>query len=199
MSILHISGSPRKHSNTDYLLHLLLEQIGGEFVKLTDYDVRPCCSCWACLKRDGCVLDDDMTSLLIPKLLAADAVVLGSPVYFNNVTAQMKIFIDRTWSLRGALKDKIGGAVVVGRRYGAEGTMTALNAFFLKHEMVVANRGVSGIGFEAGEVAHDTESIAAVTRLAQRILELCAARDQLAKARADTTVPHRTPRSPVNR
>ena len=42
MNTLYISGSPRKHSNTDYLLHLLQDQIGGEFVKLTDYDIQPC-------------------------------------------------------------------------------------------------------------------------------------------------------------
>lgn len=179
MSILFISGSPRNHSNSDYLLHLLQDQIGGDFVKLVDHNIMPCRSCWACLKKNGCAIHDDMTSLLVPKLLAADALVLGSPVYFNNVTAQMKAFIDRTWCLRGALKDKIGASVVVGRRYGAEGAITAINAFFLKHEMVVANRGISGIAFEPGEVASDTETIAAVTRLAQRVQELCAARDQL--------------------
>jgi multimeric flavodoxin WrbA len=172
VSILCISGSPRKHSNTDYLLHLLQDQIGGEFIKLADHDIQPCRSCWACRKTDGCVIDDDMTSILIPKLLATDAVVLGSPVYFNNVTAQMKAFIDRTWCLRGELKNKIGGAVVVGRRYGAESAITAIHAFFLKHEMVVAHRGISGIAFAPGEIAEDEESIQAVVRLAARIAEL---------------------------
>lgn len=50
-------------------------------------------------------------------LLESDAIVLGSPVYFNNVSAQMKAFMDRTWCMRGRLKNKIGGALVVGKRY----------------------------------------------------------------------------------
>lgn len=172
MCLLYISGSPRKHSNTDYLLHLLLDRVGGEFIKLTDYDVKPCSSCWVCRKKGACIIDDEMTSILIPKLLNADGMVLGSPVYFNNVTAQMKAFIDRTWCLRGKLKDKIGAAVVVGRRYGAESAITAIHAFFLKHEMVVANRGISGLAFKSDEIMEDTESLQAAVRLAERIVEL---------------------------
>lgn len=176
MTILYISGSPRRHSNTDDLLNSIMDQTGGEFIKLTNYTIEPCRSCWACLKKHACILDDDMSKTIIPKVLAADALILGSPVFFNNVTAQMKSFIDRTWSIRGQLKDKIGAAVVVGRHYGAEGAVTAINAFFLKHQMIVANRGISGIAFEPGDIRKDTESIKAVAKLAPRILELRAAR-----------------------
>jgi len=179
MNTLYISGSPRKRSNTDHLLHLLQGQIGGEFIKLSDYDIKPCYSCWACLKNGACIIDDDMTSVLMPKLLDADGIVLGSPVYFNNVTAQLKAFIDRTWCLRGQLKDKVGAAVVVGRRYGAESAITAIHAFFLKHEMVVANRGISGVAFEPGEIAKDAESIEAITGLGERIRDLHAAHASL--------------------
>ncbi len=105
-------------------------------------------------------------------LLDADAIVLGSPVYFNNVSAQLKAFMDRTWAIRGKLKNKIGGAIVVGRRYGAESAITAIHAFFLKHEMVPANRGVSGIAFASGGVQQDREAVEAAKRLAERIIEL---------------------------
>ena len=83
-----------------------------------------------------------MSKIIIPQLLESDGIVIGSPVYFNNVSAQAKAFIDRTWCIRGKLRNKIGGAIVVGRRYGAESAITAINAFFLKHEMIPANRGV---------------------------------------------------------
>jgi len=172
MNILYISGSPRKRSNTDYLLKFTLNQTGGEFIKLTDYTIAPCRSCWACLKSTSCVISDDMSTVIIPRLMVADAIVIGTPVYFNNVTAQLKCFIDRTWSIRGKLKNKIGAAIVVGRRYGAEGAITAVHAFFLKHEMIVANRGISAIGFQSGDVRDDAESLKAATRLASRILEL---------------------------
>jgi multimeric flavodoxin WrbA len=141
VNVLYVSGSPRKGSNTDYLLDLMLSVTDGESVKLSDYQIEPCTSCWACVRRDECTIDDDVSNVLIPMLLDAGAVVLGSPVYFNNVSAQLKAFMDRSWSIRGKLKNKIGGAVVVGRRYGAESAITAMNAFFLKHEVIVANRG----------------------------------------------------------
>ena len=172
MNILYISGSPRKSSNTDYLLEYLRHQAQGELVKLVEYTIAPCQACWACLKTDTCVLEDDMETILVPKLLAADALVVGSPVYFNNVTAQLKAFIDRTWALRGALTNKIGAAVVVGRKYGAESAITAINAFFLKHEMLIANRGISGLAFRSGEIRHDAEALESATKLAGRLLEL---------------------------
>jgi len=142
-------------------------------MKLTDYAIEPCNSCWACRENSSCVINDDMKTLVIPEILRADAIVIGTPVYFNNVTAQLKSFIDRTWSIRGKLKDKIGATVVVGRRYGAEGAITAINSFFLKHDMIVANRGISGIAFEPGEIRDDLESMEAAKRLGARILDLC--------------------------
>lgn len=177
MNILHISGSPRKQSNTDCLLNCILNQTGGEFIKLTDYSIDPCSSCWACLKNGSCPINDDMSNVLIPKILVADVLVIGTPVYFNNVTAQLKSFIDRTWSIRGRLRNKIGATVVVGRKYGAEGAITAVNSFFLKHEMLIANRGISGTAFKPQEIEGDLESIEAATKLASRLLELGAVLD----------------------
>ena len=156
-------------------MNCVLDHTSGEFIKLVDHTIEPCRSCWACRKSGACVIDDDMSATIIPRLLEADAIVIGTPVYFNNVTAQLKAFIDRTWSIRGKLKDKVGATVVVGRRYGAEGAVTAVNAFFLKHGMIVANRGVSGIAFAPGEIEDDRESMEAAQRLGLRILELCCA------------------------
>lgn len=64
------------------------------------------------------------------------------------------------------LRNKIGGAVVVGRRDGAEGVITAIHAFFLKHEMIPANRGVHGRAFAWGEIKEDNEAIETTLRLA---------------------------------
>jgi multimeric flavodoxin WrbA len=172
MNVVYISGSPRDNSNTDYLLNLALSIADGQFVKLTDYRIEPCRACWACQKLDRCIIDDDMSNILIPMLLEADAVVLGSPVYFNNVSAQAKAFIDRTWCIRGQLRNKIGGAITVGRRYGAESAISAINAFFLKHEMIPANRGVSGIAFEEGGIQEDKEAVESAKKLGERIKEL---------------------------
>lgn len=174
MNVLCISGSPRKKSNTDGLLKEALAVTGGEFIKLTDYLVEPCRSCWGCLKSGNCTIDDDMTRKLIPMLLKADALVLGTPVYFNNVSAQLKAFMDRTWCVKGKLRNKVGGAVVAGRRDGAEGAITAIHALFLKHEMIPANRGVHGRAYAAGEIVHHPESLESARKLAKRLMELTA-------------------------
>jgi multimeric flavodoxin WrbA len=177
MNILCISGSPRKDSNTDYLLKSILNETGGSIIKLADHVIEPCNSCWACRKSGVCVLQDDMEEIIIPRIMKADVVVLGSPVYFNNVSAQMKAFIDRTWSIRGKLRNKIGASVVVGRKYGSEGAIMAINAFFLKHEMLVANRGICGIAFKSGDIEGDAEAQEATVTLADRLLELGTLRD----------------------
>jgi len=114
----------------------------------------------------------DMTRVLVPMLLAADAIVLGSPVFFNNVSAQLKAFMDRTWSIKGKLRNKIGGAVVVGRKDGAEGAITAIHSFFLKHEMIPVNRDVHGMTFASGEITEDAEAMESAKKLCKRIMEL---------------------------
>ncbi|MFO7946287.1 MAG: flavodoxin family protein [Armatimonadota bacterium] len=172
MSILYLSGSPRKNSNTDYLLDMARSITGGEFIKLADYEIAPCTSCWGCTKAGMCTVKDDMTEVLIPKLLDCSALVIGSPVYFNNVSAQVKAFMDRTWCVRDRLANRIGGAIVVGRRYGAESAITAIHSYFTKLEMIPANRGVCGIAYASGEIEQDEEAIAATRRLAARIQEL---------------------------
>jgi len=145
---------------------------GGDLIRLIDYRIEPCNACWGCRKKPVCSIDDDFRQTLTPLLLDADALVVGSPVYFNNVSAQLKAFIDRTWALRGKLENKIGGAVVVGRHDGAESAVTAIHAFFLKHDMIPANRGVCGTAFEPGEIRADSEAIESAGRLGERILEL---------------------------
>ena len=172
MKLLYISGSPRQDGNADYLLNVALSMTGGQLVRVCDYRIEACRACWACRKGGRCAIKDDMSETLTPMLLECEGVVFGSPVFFNNVTAQLKALIDRTWCLRGRLRNKLAGAIVVGRRYGAEGAITALNAFFLKHEMIVANRGVCGLAYGKGEVAEDLEAVEAARRLGERILEL---------------------------
>ena len=172
MKIIGISGSPRKDGNTEYLLQKLVSSFNGEFIRLCKFKIGHCQSCWKCRKTENCILDDDMTKILIPKLLDADVMILGSPVYFNNVSSIMKAFIDRTWSIRGKLRNKLGASVVVGRHYGAESATVAIQSFFLKHEMIVANRGVSGIGYEKGDIAEDEEAQSATISLIERLKEL---------------------------
>jgi len=129
MKILAINGSPRKGKNTAKMLLRVLaaaEAQGAEteLLELSDYNIKQCKGCNTCLKKDRCSIQDDDNSRLHEKLLAADGIVLGSPVFFANVSGLMKTMIDRSRCLhmvRQALKGKVGGAVVhAGLRYGGQ-------------------------------------------------------------------------------
>jgi len=173
--ILLISGSPRKGGNTDVICNMLEEELEKfdrvNVVRICDYNIKPCISCRECVKKGECLIEDDMKKIY-PLLFKAKAIVIISPVYFNNVTAQLKTFIDRTWCIRGKLKNKIGAAIVVGRRYGHEMAINAIHSFFLKHEMIIGTRGIVVMGYEKGEAKKDKEGIRDVKKLAKRIAEL---------------------------
>lgn len=172
MDVLYISGSPRRGGNTEWLLSMMQQTLPGEMLRAMDHEIGPCRSCWACVERGRCVIEDDFTREIMPRMIECDALVIGCPVYFNNVPSQTKALMDRTWAYRSELRNKIGGAVVVGRRYGGESAITALHSFYLKHEMIPANRGVYGLAYDAGEIEQDTEAIESARKLAERILEL---------------------------
>lgn len=91
-----ISGSPRK-GNTDFVLSEIAKKINGkkELLLLRDLKIGFCNGCRSCDIKPKCVLDDDMKKLF-NKLLKADLIVIGSPLYYGNVSAMMKNFIDRT-------------------------------------------------------------------------------------------------------
>ena len=115
MNILIFQGSPRENGNTELLLKSICQGIEQaqqqyEFIRLAKLDIHPCIGCGSCEKNGVCVLKDDMQDLYI-KISQADRIVIGSPVYFYNVTAQTKIFIDRCqalWSRKYVLKQDIG-------------------------------------------------------------------------------------------
>ena len=99
-NILIISASPRKGGNSELLCESFMKgalEAGHkvEIVRLREHDLHPCFGCEACQATHACVQKDGMAPLL-DKLLAADVVVMATPVYFYSMNAQMKTFIDRT-------------------------------------------------------------------------------------------------------
>lgn len=101
IKILAVSGSPRKKGNTSLLIDEALkivaeEGVETEKIELSDYDYSDCTGCEGCQESLKCVIPDDM-QLLYPKILESDALILGSPTYFYNMTAKMKAFIDRLY------------------------------------------------------------------------------------------------------
>lgn len=106
IKIVAIHGSPRKNMNSDTLLAAVLEGISIERYELNHIytaskDIKPCTACNACLKQEGCIIQDYMQEAY--KMLdEADIVITATPVYFHSVTAQLKTFIDRTQAVWGS-------------------------------------------------------------------------------------------------
>lgn len=101
MKILGIVGSARKKGNTAALVETALksaEKLGIQthIEYLSDYSISGCTGCEGCKKTYQCIVDDDMQKLY-PQILEADAIILGSPTYFYNITSLMKAFIERLY------------------------------------------------------------------------------------------------------
>lgn len=124
MKIVGIQGSPRgTHSRTRKLVQWVLEgaeERGAEtnLLNLADMQIMPCSACDSCSLTGQCIHNDDF-SLVLEQLRAADGIVLGSPVYVDQVTGQMKVFIDR-------LADAIHYQVCAGK-YGCSVSTTAIS------------------------------------------------------------------------
>ena len=134
-SILGISGSPIKNSNTDRLVQAMLKETGceTEFIKLSDINVRPCMGCKQCVTDNICKVEDDLTPLR-EKIVAADAFVFGAPNYYTSLNATTHALLERWFQFRHQTGDTLWGklAVVVGVG-GTSGRFPAdeLEKFFL--------------------------------------------------------------------
>jgi len=145
-TVLGICGSARKKGNTATLLRDVLNAAGmeSELVFLSDLTIGFCTGCLSCVKNRGvCIKDDDMKGLL-GKMIAAQAIVLGSPNYYYDVSGLMKNMIDRSISssYRGVGEytgmewhgwrpffDKVGGVVICQAAFGAEKAVETLKCF----------------------------------------------------------------------
>lgn len=104
MKVIAINGSPRKNKNTATLLNKALEGAASqgaetEIIHLYDQNYKGCVSCFACKMKNGksygkCGFKDNLTPI-IEKAVSADAIILGSPIYFESVTGAMRSFLER--------------------------------------------------------------------------------------------------------
>ena len=103
MKVLAVLGSPRKNGNSTTLARRFLNvaEHGRATIKcyrLNELDYKPCQACYACKTRlDHCALEDDLTPVL-QALAQCDVAVIATPVYYGDISAQTKAFIDRTFS-----------------------------------------------------------------------------------------------------
>jgi multimeric flavodoxin WrbA len=172
VKVVAFNGSARKDGNTATLLNRVLrvmeaEGFETELIQLAGEQVRGCNACRTCYttKNKRCIIEDDKVNEYIQKMLDADGVLLGSPVYFSMMTPEMKALIDRAGYVARANEDmftrKVGAAVVAVRRAGAMPTFDAINHFFLISQMIVPGSSYWNIGFgrKKGDVEGDEEGM----------------------------------------
>lgn len=185
MKALAINGSPRPKGNTEMLLKKVLEPLDAagwstEYLRIGGKPVRGCMACMKCFEKQNrrCVIEDDVVNQYLEKMLAADAIILGSPTYFADLTAELKALIDRAGFVGlangGAFSGKIGAAVVAARRAGATHVFDSINHMFLISSMIVPGSLYwnLGIGADKGEVLQDEEALRNMNHLGQAIVWL---------------------------
>jgi multimeric flavodoxin WrbA len=181
-NILAVSGSPRKEGNTELLINAAVEPFikEGHTVHrffLSGKKVAPCIACDACEEDEICVIKDDFQGLL-EKIPLCDAMILGSPVYNRNITAQLLAVFNRFHSIthKRPFKDRVffGGAVAVGGSPNSQGiTLNVLYNFMLSLGIccvpAVLN-GVSAVARKKGEVLNQPKSLSDARVLGENIL-----------------------------
>ena len=172
MKVIGFNSSPRKDGNTQILIRKVFEVlekegIETELVQLGGEKIRGCRACFKCYdnKDCRCSVDNDVLNGFVGKMVKADGIILGSPVYFSNVNTEAKALIDRAGLVStangGLFKHKVGAAVVAVRRAGAIPTFDALNHFFMYHQMIVPGSCYwnMALGRKPGEVETDEEGM----------------------------------------
>ena len=182
MKVVAFNGSARLDGNTAILLKAVLaelarEGVETELIQLANEHLQGCGACFRCFKQkdERCSVDTDPVNDFITKMVAADGILLGSPVYFADVTANMKALIERCGMVARANGDlyqrKVGAGIVAVRRGGAIHAFNSLNHFFTIGQMVIVGSSYwnIGIGREAGAVSSDEEGIRTMQRLGQNL------------------------------
>lgn len=200
--ILALNGSPRREGNTTYLLNNALEEIKAygvetRLLQVTDglADVRNPFCLYCSTPCDGRCYDNTRLAEMFDLMRRADGILMGSPVYFGTVSAQVKSFWDKTRLLRREkyLLNVVGGALAVGgsRFGGQETTLRAIQDMMLCQGMIVV--GDAHKDDDAGHqgacaqqpAADDLPGLARSRILAKHVLEVAEATSHLRRKRID--------------
>ena len=169
MKVLLINGSPRKDGNTSIALsevakQLAHEGIDSEMVWIGNKPIRGCIACGQCKEQalGRCVFDDDVCNQISAKFTEADALVVGSPVYYGQPNGALLSIIQRAFFSNGAnISGKPAASVAVCRRGGATAVFEALNMPFQMMNMPIVTSQYWNIvyGRTPGDAALDTEGL----------------------------------------
>jgi len=181
INVVGFNGSARKSGNTSLLIRTVFaelenEGIGTELIELAGKKLHGCRACYKCRDNQDrrCAVKDDV-NFCIEKMEGAQGIILGSPTYFTDVSAEMKALIDRAGMVAKVngdiLRLKVGAGVVAVRRAGGVHVFDTLNHFFFISQMIVPGSSYwnVGIGREKGEVLNDDEGILTMANLGKNM------------------------------
>jgi multimeric flavodoxin WrbA len=182
MRVVAFNGSARKDGNTAILLNTVLdelrrESIGTELVQLAGKPIQGCIACYKCFenKDQKCSVTSDKLNEYLAKMIEADGIILGSPVYYADATAGIKALVERSGFVStangGLFKRKVGAAVAAVRRAGAVRTFDTLNHLFQYSEMFIVGSTYwnVGLGRDPGQVREDAEGIRTMKNLGKNM------------------------------
>ena len=179
MKTLLVNGSPHKAGNTATALAEVAKALEGEGVAAEVFwigakPVRGCSACGAC-KRDGggkCVFADDACNDLIARLREADAVVVGSPVYYGQPNGALLALLQRAFfACPEAVRGKPAASVAICRRGGSTAAFQCLNMPFQMLNCPVMGSQYWNVAFgrEPGQAAQDTEGMQTMRTLGRNL------------------------------
>lgn len=181
--VLMLLGSPRKNGNSA----LLAERIGAaassagaevESLFINAMNIKPCQACWKCQRPDakGCAIKDDMQQVF-PKLVAADAWVISTPVHWFNMSTQTKLWMDRCFALARYGEHPFRKRIALAITYGdtdpfSSGAVNALRCFQDSFKYVGATIAgiVYGSATTAGEIGSNAAALKAADDLGRKLV-----------------------------
>ncbi|MFG6356216.1 MAG: flavodoxin family protein [Acetatifactor sp.] len=185
MKVLAINGSARRDGNTAFLISTVLEKLNQEgieteMIQLSGGIIEPCRACWACGGKKNCVHKKDQFQEIYEKMVQTDGILLGSPVYTANISANMQAFLERASVVADMnrnehlLRHKVGAAVTAARRGGALNTLDAMNHFFMLQDMFIVGSSYWSMAYGQmpGEVSEDREGLETVRNLGRNMAYL---------------------------
>lgn len=177
--VLLINGSPRSDGNTFCCLKEIEAQLQkhgmeSEIIQIGRKPVRVCINCGGCHQNNGagCVFDDDLCAVITEKMRDADALIVGTPVYYGQPNGGILSLMQRLFFSAGHLvQNKPAAALAVCRRGGATATLQTMNMMFEMMNMPVVTSQYWNIAYGAGkgEVKLDKEGMQTMRTLADNM------------------------------
>lgn len=191
MKVLGINSSARKDGNTAILIEKVFEALNKEgieteMIQLSGKIIEPCKACFACGGKRNCVHKKDQFQDIFEKMTQADGIILGSPVYTANISANMQALLERASVVtdmnrkENLFQHKVGAAITAARRGGALNALDAMNHFFMLQNMFIVGSTYwpMAYGQMPGDVQKDEEGLATMSNLGQNMAYLLKALEE---------------------